>query len=84
MPNFFDAHAPGTGRVFSFVDGYVIIARRPFIGLSFVVLERTLGSDPSPMPVTNCFTRLTILAHRAAGRSDHHDAMSRWKNFPAV
>lgn len=38
------------------VTGYVIIAAATFlVGLSFVVLLRNLGSDPSPMPVTEMF-----------------------------
>jgi ABC-2 type transport system permease protein len=38
--------------------GYVIIAAATFlIGLGFVVLIRTLGEDPSPMPVTELFYR---------------------------
>ncbi len=40
------------------VTGYIIIAAATFlIGLSFVVLLRNLGSDPSPMPVTELFYR---------------------------
>ena len=40
------------------VTGYVIIAAATFlIGLSFVVLMTNLGSDPSPMPVTELFYR---------------------------
>ena len=36
------------------ITGYVIIAAAAFlIGLSFVVLVTNLGSDPSPMPVTD-------------------------------
>ncbi|MCL4788413.1 MAG: ABC transporter permease subunit [Verrucomicrobia bacterium] len=36
--------------------GYVIMAAATFlIGLSFVVLVRNLGSEPSPMPVTEMF-----------------------------
>src|SRR5476649_2710377 len=38
--------------------GYVIIAAVTLlIGLSFVVLMTNLGSDPSPMPVTEMFYR---------------------------
>jgi ABC-2 type transport system permease protein len=38
------------------LTGYVIIAAAAFlIGLSFVVLVTNLGSDPSPMPVTELF-----------------------------
>jgi ABC-2 type transport system permease protein len=40
------------------ITGYVIIAAVTFlIGLSFVVLMTNLGSDPSPMPVTELFYR---------------------------
>src|SRR5271154_613637 len=40
------------------VTGYVIIAAVTLlIGLSFVVLMTNLGSDPSPMPVTEMFYR---------------------------
>jgi len=40
------------------ITGYVIIAAVAFlIGLSFVVLVTNLGSDPSPMPVTELFYR---------------------------
>ena len=40
------------------ITGYVIIAAAAFlIGLSFVVLVTNLGSDPSPMPVTELFYR---------------------------
>jgi ABC-2 type transport system permease protein len=40
------------------VTGYVILAAATFlIGLSFVVLMTNLGSDPSPMPVTEMFYR---------------------------
>jgi ABC-2 type transport system permease protein len=40
------------------VAGYVIIAAVTLlIGLSFVVLMTNLGSDPSPMPVTEMFYR---------------------------
>ena len=40
------------------LTGYVIIAAVTFlIGLSFVVLMTNLGSDPSPMPVTELFYR---------------------------
>ena len=43
---------------FCSVNGYVIIAAVTFlIGLSFVVLMTNLGSDPSPMPVTEMFYR---------------------------
>ena len=52
------------------LTGYVIIAAVTLlIGLSFVVLMTNLGSDPSPMPVTEMFYRhLFFLADRAAGR----------------
>lgn len=40
------------------VTGYVIISAAAFlVGLSFVVLINNLGSDPSPMPVTEMFYR---------------------------
>jgi ABC-2 type transport system permease protein len=40
------------------VTGYIIIAAAAFlVGLSFVVLISNLGSDPSPMPVTEMFYR---------------------------
>ena len=40
------------------ITGYVIIAAATFlIGLSFVVLMTNLGSDPSPMPVSELFYR---------------------------
>jgi len=40
------------------ITGYIIIAAVTFlIGLSFVVLMTNLGSDPSPMPVTELFYR---------------------------
>ena len=40
------------------VTGYVIIAAVTLlIGWSFVVLMTNLGSDPSPMPVTEMFYR---------------------------
>ena len=43
---------------FCSITGYVIIAAVTFlIGLSFVVLMTNLGSDPSPMPVTEMFYR---------------------------
>ena len=41
---------------FCSLTGYVIIAAVTFlIGLSFVVLMTNLGTDPSPMPVTEMF-----------------------------
>ncbi len=59
--------------------GYVIIAAVTLlIGLSFVVLMTNLGSDPSPMPVTELFYRtyffwfIVLLA-----TPDHHDAVVR-------
>jgi ABC-2 type transport system permease protein len=43
---------------FCSITGYVIIAAVTLlIGLSFVVLMTNLGSDPSPMPVTEMFYR---------------------------
>lgn len=43
---------------FCSITGYVIIAAVTFlIGLSFVVLITNLGTDPSPMPVTEMFYR---------------------------
>ncbi|HTY87049.1 MAG TPA: ABC transporter permease [Candidatus Acidoferrum sp.] len=43
---------------FCSITGYVIIAAVTFlIGLSFVVLMTNLGTDPSPMPVTEMFYR---------------------------
>jgi len=40
------------------VTGYIIIAAVTLlIGLSFVVLITNLGTDPSPMPVTEMFYR---------------------------
>ena len=43
---------------FCSINGYVIIAAVTLlIGLSFVVLMTNLGSDPSPMPVTEMFYR---------------------------
>jgi len=43
---------------FCSITGYVIIAAVTFlIGLSFAVLMTNLGSDPSPMPVTEMFYR---------------------------
>ena len=46
------------GAFFCSITGYVIIAAVTFlIGLSFVVLMTNLGSDPSPMPVTEMFYR---------------------------
>ena len=46
------------GAFFCSVTGYVIIAAVTFlIGLSFVVLMTNLGTDPSPMPVTEMFYR---------------------------
>jgi ABC-2 type transport system permease protein len=43
---------------FCSIAGYVIIAAVTLlIGLSFVVLMTNLGSDPSPMPVTEMFYR---------------------------
>src|SRR6202451_2805792 len=48
----------GLGGFFLSVTGYVIIAAVTLlIGLSFVVLMTNLGSDPSPMPVTEMFYR---------------------------
>jgi len=46
------------GAYFVSVSGYVIIAAVTLlIGWSFVVLMTNLGSDPSPMPVTELFYR---------------------------
>ena len=44
--------------VFLSLTGYVIIAAVTLLtGLSFVVLVQNLGTDPSPMPVTEMFYR---------------------------
>lgn len=49
------------GALFLSVTGYVIIAAVTFIvGLTFVVLINNLGTDPSPMPVTELFYRTYI------------------------
>ncbi len=46
------------GALFLSLTGYVIIAAVTFIvGLTFVVLINNLGTDPSPMPVTELFYR---------------------------
>ena len=38
------------------LSGYIIIAAAPLLmGYSFVVLITNLGSEPSPMPVTELF-----------------------------
>jgi len=58
MQIFFDAHARELAAFFVSITGYIIIAAVTFlIGLSFVVLMTNLGSDPSPMPVTELFYR---------------------------
>jgi ABC-2 type transport system permease protein len=46
------------GTFFFSLTGYVIIAAVTLLtGLSFVVLVQNLGTDPSPMPVTEMFYR---------------------------
>lgn len=46
------------GTFFFSLTGYVIIAAVTLlVGLSFIVLLQNLGSDPSPMPVTEMFYR---------------------------
>jgi len=46
------------GTFFLSLTGYVIIAAVTLLtGLSFVVLVQNLGTDPSPMPVTEMFYR---------------------------
>lgn len=46
------------GTFFLSLTGYVIIAAVTLLtGLSFVVLVQNLGSDPTPMPVTEMFYR---------------------------
>jgi len=46
------------GTFFFSLTGYVIIAAITLLtGLSFVVLVQNLGTDPSPMPVTEMFYR---------------------------
>lgn len=46
------------GTFFLSLTGYVIIAAITLLtGLSFVVLVQNLGSDPSPMPLTEMFYR---------------------------
>jgi ABC-2 type transport system permease protein len=46
------------GSIFLAISGYIIIASVTLLNsLSFVVLITNLGSDPSPMPVTEMFYR---------------------------
>jgi len=46
------------GTFFYALTGYIIIAAVTMLtGLSFIVLLQNLGSDPSPMPVTEMFYR---------------------------